>query len=82
VVELALHKTPCNEIGSQTLDELEKFVDALDSVLTAHALIVHSTVPAGFSAGADLRELYHRSQALPANEPLPRFATSSNGFTK
>ena len=55
VVELALHKTPCNEIGSQTLDELEKFVDALDSVLTAHALIVHSTVPAGFSAGADLR---------------------------
>ncbi len=68
VVELALHKTPCNEIGSQTLDELEKFVDVLDSVLTAHALIVHSTVPAGFSAGADLRELYRRSQALPANE--------------
>jgi enoyl-CoA hydratase/carnithine racemase len=68
VVELALHKTPCNEIGSHTLDELEKFVDALDSVLTAHALIVHSTVPAGFSAGADLRELYRRSQALPANE--------------
>ena len=68
VVELALHKTPCNEIGSQTLDELEQFVDALDSVLTAHALIVHSTVPAGFSAGADLRELYRRSQALPANE--------------
>jgi enoyl-CoA hydratase/carnithine racemase len=71
VVELALHKTPCNEIGSQTLDELEKFVDALDSVLTAHALIVHSTVPAGFSAGADLRELYRRSQALPANARVP-----------
>jgi enoyl-CoA hydratase/carnithine racemase len=68
VVELALHKTPCNEIGSKTLEELEQFVDALDSVLTAHALIVHSTMPAGFSAGADLRELYRRSQALPANE--------------
>jgi enoyl-CoA hydratase/carnithine racemase len=68
VVELALNKAPCNEIGSQTLDELEKFVDALDGALTAHALIVYSTVAAGFSAGADLRELYRRSQALPANE--------------
>jgi enoyl-CoA hydratase/carnithine racemase len=68
VLEVALHKTPCNEIGSKTLDEFEQFVDALDSVLTAHALIIHSTVPAGFSAGADLRELYRRSQALPANE--------------
>ena len=26
VVELALHREPCNEIGSLTLDELEKFV--------------------------------------------------------
>ena len=32
VVELALHRTPCNEIGSLTLEELEKFVTALESV--------------------------------------------------
>jgi enoyl-CoA hydratase/carnithine racemase len=66
VVELALHKTPCNEIGAQTLAELENFVNYLDGgAPNAHALVIHSLVPAGFSAGADLRELYRRSQALP-----------------
>ena len=28
-IELALHRDPCNEIGSLTLDELEKFAAAL-----------------------------------------------------
>ncbi len=28
-VELALHRNPCNEIGSLTLGELEKFAAAL-----------------------------------------------------
>ncbi|MBZ5573988.1 MAG: enoyl-CoA hydratase/isomerase family protein [Acidobacteriia bacterium] len=65
VVELALHREPCNEIGSQTLDELEKFISALeDSEGGAHALIIHSDVKSGFCAGADLRELYRRSQAI------------------
>ena len=63
VVELALHRTPCNEIGSLTLEELEKFVAALECVTNeAHALIIHSELDAGFCAGADLRELYWRSQ--------------------
>src|SRR5215470_5631091 len=63
VVELALHREPCNEIGSLTLAELEKFVAALDSLpQDAHALIVYSTLRSGFCAGADLRELYRRSQ--------------------
>jgi enoyl-CoA hydratase/carnithine racemase len=65
VVELALHHAPCNEIGTQTLEELERFVEALPGVAGAGALILHSTLPAGFSAGADLRELYRRSQELP-----------------
>lgn len=64
VVELALHHAPCNEIGTQTLEELERFAEALPGV-GAGALIVHSTLPAGFSAGADLRELYRRGQELP-----------------
>ncbi len=65
VVELALHREPCNEIGSLTLDELEKFVDALSGMTAdAHTLIIHSTMKKGFSAGADLRELYHRAQAM------------------
>ena len=69
VVELALHREPCNEIGSLTLDELEKFVDALSGMTAdAHALVIHSTMKSGFSAGADLRELYHRAQAMDRNE--------------
>ncbi len=65
VLELALHREPCNEIGTATLGELEKFVTALQALEgQASALIVHSTQKAGFSAGADLRELYTRSQEL------------------
>jgi enoyl-CoA hydratase/carnithine racemase len=65
VIELALHREPCNEIGSLTLEELEKFVSILDELEgEAHALIVYSELKAGFCAGADLRELYRRSQEL------------------
>jgi enoyl-CoA hydratase/carnithine racemase len=59
VVELALHREPNNEISSTTLAELEQFAAALeDFKADAHALIVYSTLKSGFSAGADLRELY------------------------
>jgi enoyl-CoA hydratase len=65
VTELTLHRDPCNEIGSLTLDELEKFAAALPELENnSHALIVHSTLKAGFSAGADLRELFQRGQAM------------------
>jgi enoyl-CoA hydratase/carnithine racemase len=69
VVELALHREPCNEIGSRSLDELEKFVHDLDDFQDeAHALIIYSELKAGFCAGADLRELYRRSQDLERKE--------------
>jgi enoyl-CoA hydratase len=59
IVELALHREPLNEISSLTLEELEKFVAVLaDLSREAHALILYSTLKAGFCAGADLRELY------------------------
>ena len=65
VVELALHREPCNEIGSRTLAELEEFATALDGAShDAHALILYSTLRSGFCAGADLRELYQRSQQM------------------
>jgi enoyl-CoA hydratase/carnithine racemase len=65
VVELALHREPCNEIGSSTLAELETFATALERLQgQAHALILHSTLKCGFCAGADLRELYQRAQAM------------------
>jgi enoyl-CoA hydratase len=69
VVELALHRKPCNEIGSLSLDELEKFVHDLDGFQDeAHVLIIYSELKAGFCAGADLRELYRRSQDLERKE--------------
>ncbi|HXE90015.1 MAG TPA: enoyl-CoA hydratase/isomerase family protein [Terriglobales bacterium] len=65
VVELALDREPCNEIGSQTLADLENFAAALHELgESAAAVIIHSTRKCGFSAGADLRELYHRSQEV------------------
>lgn len=65
VIELALHRGPCNEIGSLTLDELEKFANALHGFAASnHALIIHSTMKPGFCSGADLRELYERSQEM------------------
>jgi enoyl-CoA hydratase len=65
VIELALHRDPCNEIGSRTLEELEKFVSALERMQNnAHALILYSTLKSGFCAGADLRELYHGAQGM------------------
>lgn len=70
-IELVLDRAPCNEIGSVALSELEKFVSALDSLgRDAHALIISSARAEGFCAGADLRELYHRSSQLSAGARL------------
>jgi enoyl-CoA hydratase len=70
-IELVLDRAPCNEIGSVTLGELEQFVAALGSLeKDAHALIISSARKEGFCAGADLRELYERSQALPTVKRL------------
>jgi enoyl-CoA hydratase len=59
VIELALDRAPANEIGLAMLDELECFAAALPELESkASALILYSKQNAGFSAGADLRELY------------------------
>jgi enoyl-CoA hydratase/carnithine racemase len=64
-IELELHREPCNEIGSVTLDELERFADTLEQQsLGTRALVIYSRLSAGFSAGADLRELYSGIQGL------------------
>jgi enoyl-CoA hydratase len=64
-IELALHRDPCNELGSLSLGELEQFAVALDDLeKEAHALIIFSDREAGFCAGADLRELFERSQKM------------------
>jgi len=64
-IEVVLHREPCNEIGSVTLEELEHLAGLLEEEdLAARALIFYSQLPSGFSAGADLRESYHRLQGL------------------
>jgi len=71
VVELALHREPCNEIGLLTLDELERFVAALEKLKSeAHALIIYSSLNCGFSAGADLKELFRISREMDRVEAL------------
>jgi enoyl-CoA hydratase/carnithine racemase len=58
-IELALHHPPANEIGTVMLAELEAFACALEAADSGiSALIIYSRQAAGFSAGADLRELY------------------------
>jgi enoyl-CoA hydratase len=70
-VELMLDRAPYNEIGSATLGELEQFVDALAAAgEDARALIISSARFEGFCAGADLRELFERSQAMAQRERL------------
>lgn len=60
VVELTLDHDPLNEIGTLVLGELEKFVAAMDDLAPiTSACIISSARSGGFSAGGDLRELYH-----------------------
>lgn len=65
VVELALNRPPANEIGLAMLEDLERFATSLPALESkASALILFSEQKAGFSAGADLRELYEQAQKL------------------
>jgi len=71
VIELTLDREPANEIGLVMLDELEKFVAACKTLaLETSACIVFSERKHGFSAGADLRELYHTAAKLEEKERL------------
>jgi enoyl-CoA hydratase/carnithine racemase len=68
VVELALDRPPANEIGLAMLEDLERFASSLTALETkASAVILYSKQKAGFSAGADLRELYEQARKLEAS---------------
>jgi len=68
-VELTLDHGPANEIGTAMLGELEKFVASFNGLAADTSVcIIGSAKKAGFSAGADLRELYHSAAALPEKE--------------
>ena len=69
VVEITLDREPANEIGTILLGELEQFVAAMKTLETDTAVcIISSAQKRGFSAGADLRELYHGAIALQEKE--------------
>jgi len=71
VLELSLHREPCNEIGLATLQELERFAEILTQVESdASVAVIYSTLASGFSAGADLRETYRLTQGLPHQEKI------------
>lgn len=62
VLELTLDRAPANEIGTAMLGELEKFVGAFDTLGPETSVcIITSAQKHGFSAGADLRELYNQT---------------------
>src|SRR5580704_6894393 len=71
IIELTLDREPANEIGSLMLSELEQFTVAAKSLAGETSVcIIYSARKHGFSAGADLRELYHGAAALPERERL------------
>jgi enoyl-CoA hydratase/carnithine racemase len=71
VVELTLDREPANEIGTAMLGELEKFLAAFGALQPETSVcIISSARKHGFSAGADLRELYEGAAALHGAERL------------
>jgi enoyl-CoA hydratase/carnithine racemase len=71
VVELTLDREPANEIGSVMLADLEQFAKAIPQLAPdTSACILGSARKSGFSAGADLRELYDRAARLAERERL------------
>jgi enoyl-CoA hydratase/carnithine racemase len=71
IVELTLDHEPANEIGTAALADLEQFAAAIPSLASdTAACILSSSRKQGFSAGADLRELYRGAEPLSASERL------------
>jgi|SRR5271167_2764904 enoyl-CoA hydratase len=65
VVELTLDHAPLNEIGTTLIGDLERFVEAIPALAKdTSACVIASARPGGFSAGADLKELYHSATPL------------------
>jgi enoyl-CoA hydratase/carnithine racemase len=71
LIELILDHEPANEIGTAMLAELEKFVAAFGVLSPETSVcIISSARKSVFSAGADLRELFHGAVPLAEKERL------------
>jgi enoyl-CoA hydratase/carnithine racemase len=69
IYELELKAAPINEIGPPMLMALEKVLDRIDPQ-QGRALLIYSSMPGGFCAGADLRALY--AELLAVRDPEQR----------
>ena len=82
IMEVRLHREPCNEIGTDSLDELERLSHALHSGV-ARAAVLYSDRKRGFCAGADLRELHaglvERRESSRTRKALRAIAGPVNG---
>ena len=68
-IELMLDHEPANEIGTAMLEELEVFVGAFGALAAeTSSCIIYSARKSVFSAGGDLRELYHQAVSVPEKE--------------
>jgi enoyl-CoA hydratase/carnithine racemase len=71
IVEVTLDREPANEIGTETLADLEQFAAAIPVLAPETAVcIISSARKQGFCAGADLRELYRAAEPLSEKERL------------
>lgn len=71
IIELILDREPANEIGTEMLADLEKFAASIPALAPETPVcIVSSARKQGFSAGADLRELYRGAEPLSEKERL------------
>lgn len=71
IIELTLNRAPANEIGTEMLADLEQFTAAIPAIsVDTAACIFSSARKEGFSAGADLRELYRGAEALAERDRL------------
>jgi enoyl-CoA hydratase len=71
ILELTLDREPANEIGTAMLAELEQFVAAFPALAPqTSACIISSARKHGFSAGADLSELYETAAPLSPESQL------------
>jgi enoyl-CoA hydratase len=69
VVEVTMDHSPLNEIGSSMLRDLEKFAAAIPALSPVTSVCIFSSArPGGFSAGADLKELYEGALKLSAKK--------------
>jgi enoyl-CoA hydratase/carnithine racemase len=74
VAELRLAHAPCNEIGSEVLGEIERFLDDVERT-RPRAVLIYSGLPRGFCAGADLRALYASIRDREPDEYIAELST-------